>query len=48
MAKKYEKPYVRPVILGCFGKKGCPIPKDENSRKEVEKALTKDAKGKRQ
>ena len=43
--KNYEKPYVRPVVLGCYGKDGCPIPAEQKNGQEAKRSVAKDAKG---
>jgi hypothetical protein len=33
--------YVRPVVVGCYGRDGCPVPRNEEEKKESKDRLAK-------
>lgn len=44
--QKSDDLYVRPVVVGCYGRDGCPIPKSEEEKKESKARLAKAKKAK--
>jgi hypothetical protein len=38
--------YVRPVVVGCYGRDGCPVPKTEEEKRESKSRLAKAKKAK--
>ena len=44
--KTSKKVYVRPVVVGCYGKDGCPLPESKAEKLETKERLAKEKKAK--
>lgn len=38
--------YIRPIVVGCYGRDGCPVPKTNEEKKESKECLIKAKKAK--
>ena len=36
-----KKIYVRPIVVGCYGRDGCPVPNSREEKKESEARIAK-------